>query len=629
MKIQLLRITFTFLIVLLFPVWGTPQSPPTATPEEWLLFEESKRLIQNGNISEGISFLDLFFLNHPASPLAPDALMESGKASFQLGNLKKSIESFRLFLEKFPKESRANSVRSQLSYSYLAMGGASPAEGGLGADQGGVEEALSVWKNIVGQENLKTPIYTRAVEIYIERDQYAKALRVLIQKKGFVTDPIETNTTASAIVAIIQNRLTEKELQAVSSEWSPRFPTDETMIQLIKIYNKKSIFYLAEKESKRFLSLFPNHAYSAEARQGISDIRTRIKENEYLIAVILPLSGKVAQFGLNALQGVELALSQFKDEFAGVEVGLAVRDSVEGSPDDKTALEEWLNDYMPLAIVGPLLSREVHQVAPVAEKGRWALITPGASATELPSMGRAVFRNATTPASQCHAISEYATSNLGLKRFAILFSNDRSGKEWVRCLRENVKLREGQIVLAEPYLPNATDFKEAITHLKKAYEKSNDAGFEGIFLPGDASSVGLILPQLFFHGLKEVVLLGTMGWNDPDFLKLARQYAEGAIFVDGFFEESTDPFIKNFMMEYREKFHEDPNLLAAQAYDATNIILTALKDGATSQSDIRSAIAATHDFPAVSGYISEIKDGEAIKKPFLIQVKKGKLVQVN
>jgi ABC-type branched-subunit amino acid transport system substrate-binding protein len=619
-KKQVLCLLFTLLIVLFLPVWGTPQTLPVATPEERLLFEEAKRLVQDGHVLEGISSLDLFFLNHPESAFAPDALIESGKASGQLGNLKKAVESFRLFLEKFPKESRVNAVRSQLSYAYLAMGGITPA---VSADQGGVEEALSVWKDIVGQESIKTPIYTRAVEIYSERDQYANALRVLLQKKGFLTNSSEIETTTSAIIAIIRNRLTEKELQTVSAESRPRFPSDEAIIQLIKLYNKKEILYLAEKESKRFLSLFPNHAYAEEATEGINNIRAKIKENEYLIGVILPLSGKLSQFGISALQGVELALKQYKIVFPSSSVGLAVKDSDEGT------LEEWLKDYMPLGIVGPLLSREVNQVAPIAERGRLALITPGASSATLLSMGRAVFRNATTPASQCHAISEYAIRTLELKRFAILFSNDRSGKEWVRCLRENVNLMGGKIVLAQSYLPNETDFKDPIGPLKKAYEKTDGVGFDGIFLPGDASSVGLILPQLFFHDIKNTVLLGTMGWSDPDFLKLARKYAEGAVFVDGFFAESQDPFIQKFVSQYRKEFHEDPNLLAAQAYDAANIIITAIKEGGTSRSDIRSAISGTRDFEAVSGYISEIKDGEAIKKPFLIQVKNGKLVQVN
>ncbi len=621
-KKRTFQITFVVLLLVLFlPRWGTPETLPQATPEERLLFEESKLLVQDGHVLEGISALDLFFINHPTSTLAPDALIETGKAASQLGNLKKTIEAFRLFLEKFPKEPRVNSVRAQLSYAYLTM--AVQKEGALDPNQGGVEEALAVWKDVAGQEGLKAPIYSRAAELYIERNQYVHAVRVLIRKKTFATDPVEIETTTSTIIAIIRNRLTQKELHAISQESRPRFPSDEAMIQLIKIYNKKDILYLAEKEGKRFLSLFPNHPYAEEAAEEITKIRARIKENNALIGVILPLSGKLEQFGFSALQGVELALKQFKIVFPGMSVGLAVKDSDEGE------FEEWLNDYMPLGIVGPLFSHDVNQVAPVAEKGRWTLITPGASSASLPSMGRSVFRNATTPASQCHAIAEHAVVTLELERLVILFSNDRAGKEWVRCLRENVKLMQGKIVAAEPYNTNETDFKDTILRLKKHFEKNDVVAFDGIFLPGNSSSVGLILPQLIFHDIKGVALLGTMGWNDPDFLKLARKYAEGGFFVDGFFAESQDPLIQKFVSQYKKEFHEEPNLLAAQAYDAANIILTAIKEGASSRSDIRSAIATTRDFPAVSGFISEMKDGDAIKKPFLIQIQKGKLVQVN
>ncbi len=635
-KKQVYQIIFALLIVAFLPQWGSSQTVPTAPAGERLLLEDAKLLIQSGNVSEGISALELFFLNHPNSLLAPDTLIEAGKAYSQQGNLKKAIEILRLFLEKFPKETRINNVRSQLSYAYLGVGGTTlPGTiASAGATPPAVEAALSVWKGIAGQEAIKTPIYTRAAEIYVEQEAYAKAVRVLIQKKVFVTDSVETETTASAILAIVRNRLTEKELQAVSSEFSPNFPTDEVIIRLIKIYNKKGTLYLVEKESKHFLSLFPDHVYAEEAQQEISNIRTKVKENEYLIAVMLPLTGKLAQFGLSALQGVELALSQFKFVVPGAPVGIAVKDMNEAST---ASLEDWLNDYMPLGIVGPLLSKEVHQIAPVVEKERWPLITPGASAVSLPAMGTAVFRNAFTPAIQCRAIAEYATSTLNVKRFAILFPNDKSGKEWVRCFRANVTPAGGKIVLAESYLPNTADFKDQIVRIKTVYDKGygvdgikiEGAGIDGIFLPGEEQSAGLILPQLFFHDIKDIPLLGTMGWSDPDFLKLAGRYAEGAVFADGFFEASDDPFIKKFVSQYKKQFNDDPNLFSAQAYDAARIILEAIKDGAKTPSDIRSALATTRDFEAASGYIFEMKDGEAIKKPFLIQIKKGKLVQVN
>jgi ABC-type branched-subunit amino acid transport system substrate-binding protein len=120
-----------------------------------------------------------------------------------------------------------------------------------------------------------------------------------------------------------------------------------------------------------------------------------------------------------------------------------------------------------------------------------------------------------------------------------------------------------------------------------------------------------------------------MGWNDPEFLKLVGPYAEGAIFVDGFFLGSPDPFIQDFVQQYREQFQRDPDLFSAQSYDATQLLLEAIKQGALNRSGVKAFLSTTEDFPAVSGHIYSIQNGEAMKKPFFIQVKKGQLVQIN
>jgi hypothetical protein len=54
-----------------------------------------------------------------------------------------------------------------------------------------------------------------------------------------------------------------------------------------------------------------------------------------------------------------------------------------------------------------------------------------------------------------------------------------------------------------------------------------------------------------------------------------------------------------------------------------------LEGGALTPRDVKAALTRTKDFQGVSGLVSEIRDGEVLKKPIFIQVQKGKLVQVN
>ncbi len=614
-----LKTVFVLFLILLLPMSGNTQPAETVSQEEDLTFHKAKTFIQKGQWVEGIQTLELFLVNYPNSPITPDVLIALGDALMRQGDLKRAVEPFHIFLERFPRESRVHDARYQLSQVYLRTGE--------------VQEALSLWKGIAGQEELKTPVYNRATEIYVEREEYLRALRVLILRRDLLVDSAEAEPVVKAMSAIVEHRLSEKELQTVVSEFGVNAPADEALIRLIKFYDERETYYLEEKEINRFLALFPNHAYSTEAQKGRNTIRTKLKTNQYLIAVLLPLSGRLSPFGTSALQGMQLALHQLKEDLPGAPLSLLVRDYQDDSAKNPKELEEWLNDYKPLGIVGPLLSREVNQVAPLAERGGWALITPGASAATLSSMGKTVFRNATTPTSQCQAIAEYAVLTLGLKRFAILFPNERSGREAMSCLTKKVTQLGGTVVLAKPYTPNETDFKDPILQLKAVYgqddgdegkKEKGEAGFDAIFLPGEAREAGLIIPQLVFHGVKNVTMLGTMGWNSPEFLKLVGPHAEGAIFVDGFFLGSPDPLVQNFIREYRKQFQQDPDLFAAQAYDTARLLLETIKQGALTRSEIKAALAATKDFPGVSGHIFEIKNGEAIKKPFFIQVKKGK-----
>jgi branched-chain amino acid transport system substrate-binding protein len=147
-------------------------------------------------------------------------------------------------------------------------------------------------------------------------------------------------------------------------------------------------------------------------------------------------------------------------------------------------------------------------------------------------------------------------------------------------------------------------------------------------LPGDAQKVGLLIPQLAFHNIKDTVLLGTSGWDTPDLVRLAGPYAEGATFIDGFFRESPELIVREYVRRYRLKFQQEPDLFAAQAYDATRLILSALEGGAMTSQEIREAISKSKNFPGASGLIYEVKEGEIVKKPFFVQVHKKKFVQV-
>lgn len=647
---MLKRSFFLSLILLLsFPPVGKGQDSPRAvpaapnanaplesavgpiTPEEKSFFDQAASASASGNAEAALSSFEQFVLKFPNSGLLPDVYLALGQLYSKRGEMKRAIDALKTILDRFPQHPRADLARLQLSDLRLMLGD--------------LKEVMELWSDLPDQESSKMAIYEQVAQAYFDRNEFPEAIHVLMKKRELAVDPAVNSAVREAIVSIVKEKLPEKELQIIAKEYGASFPADEALVRLIGIYDSRGDYYREEREIKRFLSGFPNHLFAGDAERLVGRIREKIKAHRFLIGVVLPLSGRLAPFGNNALNGVQLALQQFKESLPGASVGLVVRDLDEEGSRPQGILEEWIDDFRPIAVVGPLLSREVDRVAPVVEKADLVLITPAATAARLPSLGKSVFRNAITARFQCHSIAEYAVSQMNLRRFAILFPKEGSGAEWVRCFTDEVTRLGGEIVHAEPYPVDATDFTATIRLLKEADLKKNGVveivqegrkreisytpGFDAIFLPGDADKAGLIIPQLVFHNIQDVPLLGTSGWNTPDFLKLVGPYAEGATFIDGFFAGSPDPLVRKFVGQYRAKFQQEPDLFAAQAFDAARLVLAALEGGAVTARDVKAALAKTKDFQGVSGQVSEIRDGEVLKKPILIQVQKGKLVQVN
>ncbi|MFQ5780253.1 MAG: ABC transporter substrate-binding protein [Nitrospiria bacterium] len=668
-----------FAVVLSVPMVGSAQegvdrsdlaTSDPETSEEQFLLDQAKSFFDLGNNELALSSLEQFLLKYPDSVLLPDVYLQLTAVYISQGSLKRSIEVLKTFLDQFPGESRTGQVRLMLSDIYF--------------DMGAFNEVLSFWKEIPGEEISKSIVYERLAAVYSEREDYINALKVLMEKRKFVIDPLTNELVRNDVTSIIRNKLGENELQSVVRQFKPEFPADEAMIRLIEVYNEKGDYYREGREIKQFVSLFPMHPFVIRARNLLDALKEKIKSERFLIAVFLPLSGRLAPFGNTALKGIELALQLFKEDLPGASVGLVVKDLKEAIPrvgsrrgrdPFQAAIKDWLDEYRPVAVIGPLLSKEVNRIAPIVEKAGLPLITPAATARHLVSMGNAVFRNAVTNRFLCRAIAEYAVFRMSMRYFAIFFPRERIGKQWVNCFTEAVTEMGGEVIHAESYPLNDSDFSGAILRLKKAdlakygdmelveeevveeveeevkeeeivaeADQEGDGekekvkvkrevlyipGIDAIFLPGDAKITGLIIPQLLFHGFEGVTLLGSSGWNSPEFLNLVGSYAEGSVFADGFFKDSDEPIVQQFVRQYQIKYQEDPDIFAAQAFDAARIILTALRGGALSPPEIKEAIGNMSNFSGVSGFIYEVRDGEMIKKPYFIEVKNKRFSQVN
>ncbi len=369
------------------------------------------------------------------------------------------------------------------------------------------------------------------------------------------------------------------------------------------------------------------------------------------IGVILPLSGRYAQFGEQALKGIWLAAGIFEKEGIGAQsdgkvadIEIVIKDTRDDPRLSERGVEELASDDGVVGILGPLLSI----VAPDAAKKAQELNVPVITLSQregLTGIGEYVFRKFLTPSEQAKVIADYAINRLKYKRFAMLYPSSPYGMELANLFKEEIKNRKGEILAEEQYKEGQTYFGKEIARLFKIKESEKKEGrrqiktftaaltADALYIPDYFDTIGLIVPHLAYYNIKDVKLLGSNGWNSPRLIEMAGKYVEGAVFVDGFFAGSQRWATREFVNEFKSVYGTEPGIIEAQAYDAAKMMIEAIKGSQQSalgsqRENIRNSLVNLKDFPGATGDVTFDSNREALNDLFILTVKGGRIMEV-
>ncbi len=351
------------------------------------------------------------------------------------------------------------------------------------------------------------------------------------------------------------------------------------------------------------------------------------------IGVVLPLSGQLARLGEQSLLGVLLAAGVFPVDGAPAQSGgvrIVVRDTQGRADAAATAVAQLAADPTVSAVVGPLGADEAEAAAGQAETAGLPLLTL-TGRESVTAQRPYVFRVGVTPRDEANALGVYAAHDLGLKRFGVLYPDDAYGRGMKDVFQQAVVAYGGQVTGAAAYRPGTTDFEKAIRELVNGKLPTPEAPalpFDALFIPDTREKATLIAPQLAVLKLTPLRLLGPHGWQHPDLLKLAGRQVEGAVMAEPFDAGSNSRFVQDFVREYEATMQSAPDVFAAQAFDATNMVLTELAQGSHDREAVREGLLRVHDAPGVAGSTSVHPDGNAEKRASLIGVVSGQFVRL-
>ncbi|MFH2093971.1 MAG: penicillin-binding protein activator [Pseudomonadota bacterium] len=427
--------------------------------------------------------------------------------------------------------------------------------------------------------------------------------------------------------------------------------------------------FKAKQAIETFLLQYPHHQYFNEASDLLEIIKKSLFKRD-TIGCLLPLSGKYAIFGEQALAGIQLAVKELSKQY-NQEFKIIIEDT---GADPIKAVEgvDRLYQKNVAAIIGPLL--------PVMEAGSkaQALGIPMIALTqkeEFSMHGDYLFSNFITPRMQVQTLGSYLFGELGLKKIGILYPKETYGQKYMDLFWDVADEYNAQVVGVESYDGKGTDFTQALQKLTGAFyslpeflkqdddddevvednelfkddedaqqvkEKINARNdhkdeekitidFQALFIPDSPSKIKLILPQLAFNDIKNVYLVGTNLWHHESLLSNdIGRYTKNAIITDGFFDQSMNPATLDFTRKFEILFDRKPQFLEAIAHDtATILFLTAMDESINSWDTLKTALQGGRVYDGATGITLFDSGGNAHRRLFLVTIKKNKFVEIN
>jgi ABC-type branched-subunit amino acid transport system substrate-binding protein len=379
----------------------------------------------------------------------------------------------------------------------------------------------------------------------------------------------------------------------------------------------------------QFLDRWPDHPRVPDARELVAMIQQTLFKKD-TIGCLLPLSGKYALYGEKALKGIQLAIQDLAKTH-GRKFNLVIKDT-RGDPETAVKCVDELDQARVAGIVGPLLA--VDAAGTRAQELKIPLIAL-TQKEDFAMSGEYLFSNFITPRMQVQTLAAYVFRTLGLKKAAILYPDEPYGRRHMQLFSEAVTEYGAQLVGIQAYDGSSTDFTVSIQKLTNQFSRSSTSDtiafdVEALFIPDAASRINMILPQLAFNDVRDIVLLGTNLWHHPSLPDQTRGYNRNAIITDGYFEHSRKPATASFTHAFSILYGESPGFLEAIFYDTVQIMLsTALEPSVDSRQRLKEALLEERIFEGVTGRTLFEPTGAARKELFLITIKNDRFVELD
>lgn len=336
------------------------------------------------------------------------------------------------------------------------------------------------------------------------------------------------------------------------------------------------------------------------------------------IGVILPLTGNGAELGEGAKLGIDLAIKEINrfDFYSGKNI-IAIYEDSEGDPTKAvSAATKLIKSDNVKILIGPLFSSTTLAVAPIAEKNKVILISPGASNPKITNAGEYIFRNYPSDSYEGKLSADYIYDSLKINNVGIIWVNNDYGVGLKEVFINEYTKLGGSVIFFESYNQGEIDFRSILI-------KSKNKNINTIYIPGYYEDIGRLILQSVELGLK-FQFFSNIGVEHEKLFEIGGNSVDGLLYTAPTFDiNSNNTLIVNFVQNFNNEYNKTPGFPAVYSYDTMYIIFESLKNlsnyNKINTVEIQGNLLKISKFSGVTGLTTIDRNGDVIKE-FLIKV---------
>lgn len=357
---------------------------------------------------------------------------------------------------------------------------------------------------------------------------------------------------------------------------------------------------------------------------GLSGGSKSSSSSTYTIAFEGPLSGDNAQLGINEVNGAQLAVDQANEKGdLGFKVKLLKADDVGDPAKAPAAAAQVIQNSNVMGEVGPSFSGATQAVAGKYGDAGISIVNPSASNGTLEDQGwKTWHRIIANDYEEGPKAADWLAETF--KKVIVISDKSAYGDGVAQAVSKELKAKGVTVIDQAADATSTKDYGPVAQTVKQS-------GAPAMFYAGydaQGSQLAKALAAVNYKGLR----MSGNGVKSSVFTTGAKQAGEGWYFSCGCQDASKAPSAQQFSKDYQAKFNTPPSTYSSEAFDATNILIQAIKtaksNGSVTRQSVNDAVNKT-DYDGITGHLTFAADGDLPKGSGVVNLfvqKNGQIV---